>query len=336
MKRLAVLCMVAVALVGCRTERPLSLWNESAPAKAALLDYVAAITDAGSPDFIPPERRIAVFDLDGTLCCETAPTYFDWLLFEHRVLDDSGWQASAEQQAFARDARQSGRWPALDKKRERLVTEAYRGLSLDEFEAYVRAFMEEAQPGFRGMKRGETFYRPMVEVVEFLMENGFVVYVFSGTDRFVARTLVRGTLPLPPHQVVGSDSTIVASAQGRADGLDYVYKTNDVPILGGTFLVKNLQMNKVSAIIREIGVKPVLSFGNTMSDASMSNYVILDNPYRACAFMLLCDDTGREYGNPARAEKMRRACAEYGWIPVSMRDDWKTIYGPGVVKTHLH
>jgi hypothetical protein len=33
-----------------------------------------------------------------------------------------------------------------------------------------------------------------------------------------------------------------------------------------------------------------------------------------------------------KADDMRRACAHYGWIPVSMRDDWKTIYGENVEK----
>lgn len=336
MKRLSLCLFVFVfAAAGCRTGGELALWNDAAPAKAALIEYVADTTREGSPDFIPPDRRIAMFDLDGTLYCETAPTYFDWQLFEHRVLDDGSWRATAEQTAAARKARESGIWPALSKKRERMVSEAYRGLTVDELDAYVRAFMDEPQPGFRGMKRGEAFYRPMVEVVKYLVENGFTVYVSSGTDRFVMRALVRDTLPLPPRQMIGSDSTIVARAQGEDDGLDYIYRSNDEPVMGGMFLVKNLQMNKVSAIVREIGVKPVLSFGNRMSDASMANYVISGNRYRALAFMLLCDDTDREYGNLMRAEKMRKACSENGWIPVSMRDDWKTIYGNGVSKTNL-
>ena len=89
-------------------------------------------------------------------------------------------------------------------------------------------------------------------------------------------------------------------------------------------------MNKVSVIVREIGVQPVLAFGNTMSDASMLNYTINGNPYRALGFMLLCDDLEREYGNLKKADQMRRGCKKYGWIPVSMHDDWKTIYGDQV------
>ena len=69
-----------------------------------------------------------------------------------------------------------------------------------------------------------------------------------------------------------------------------------------------------------------------MSDASMLNYTINGNKYKALGFMLLCDDLVREYGNKAKADQMLRNCKKYGWIPVSMRDDWKTIYGEGVTR----
>ena len=86
-------------------------------------------------------------------------------------------------------------------------------------------------------------------------------------------------------------------------------------------------MNKVALIEQEIGQQPVLAFGNTFSDASMVNYTINGNKYKALGFMLMCDDLEREYGNVKKAEKMREDCDTYGWICVSMRNDWKTIYG---------
>ena len=58
----------------------------------------------------------------------------------------------------------------------------------------------------------------------------------------------------------------------------------------------------------------------------MANYILGGNEYRAQAYMLLCDDTVRENGSLKKADAMRKACEENGWIPVSMRDDWKTIY----------
>ena len=91
-------------------------------------------------------------------------------------------------------------------------------------------------------------------------------------------------------------------------------------------------MNKVVLMIREIGAQPVLAFGNSSTDASMLNYTIIGNRYKALGFMLCCDDLEREYGNMAKAEEMRKASERNGWIPVSMRSDWKTIYGDKVKK----
>ena len=244
------------------------------------------------------------------------------------MLEDPKYRATAEQTAAAKASRQ-GTFPKLDKNRERMVSEAYRGMTLPEFDAFVRKFMQEDQPGFTNLKRGDAFYLPMIEIVDYLRKNGFTVYVISGTDRLTVRPLTE-ILRLPPHQIIGSDSTIVSDKQGNRDALDYIYTRGDKLVLGGKNLVKDLQMNKVSVIVREIGVQPVLAFGNTMSDASMLNYTINGNPYRALGFMLLCDDLEREYGNLKKADRMRRDCKKYGWIPVSMRDDWKTIYGDQV------
>jgi len=321
--------LIVVVLTGCAHD-PLPLWNDGAPAKTALVDYVRTVTEQGSPNYIPIENRIAVFDFDGTLFLETDPTYFDWLLFEYRVLEDPGYRATDEQLAAARAARK-GKFPKLDGNRERMVAEVYRGMTFGEFDAFVRRFMVQDQPGFTGLKRGDAYYKPMLEVIAYLRQNGFTVYVISGTDRFTMRPLT-DVLRLPPAQIIGSDGTVVASGQAGRDGLAYVFVKGDKLLLGGTNLVKNLQMNKVSAIVREIGRQPVLAFGNTMSDASMLNYTIGDNKYRALGFMLLCDDLAREYGNAAKADQMRKQCGKYGWIPVSMRDDWKTIYGDGVAK----
>ena len=325
----ALMVLTVVILAGCAHE-PLSLWNDRAAAKVALVDYVRAVTAEDSPDYIPVENRIAVFDFDGTLFLETDPTYFDWQLFEHRVLEDPTYQATGEQLETARAAR-SGRLPKLDKNRERMVAEAYRGMTFDGFDTFVRSFMAEDQPGFIGLKRGDAYYKPMLEVIDYLRRNGFTVYVISGTDRFTMRPLTE-VLHLPLTQIIGSDSTVVASGQAGKDGLEYVFVDGDDLLLGGENLVKNLQMNKVSVIVREIGVRPVLAFGNTMSDASMLNYTISRNKYKALGFMLLCDDLEREYGNAEKADQMLRHCRQYGWIPVSMRDDWKTIYGENVTR----
>lgn len=322
-------------LTGCGQVKKdnLSLWADEAPAKKALTAYVKTITDKKSPDFIPVENRIAVFDLDGTLILETDPTYFDWLLFEHRVLDDSNYKATKEQISAARTSREKGIFPKLNANREKMVSEAYKGMTIEDFYAFIRKFMQEEQPGFTNMKRGDIFYKPMIQVVEYLVKNKFTVYICSGSDRLMVRPLIEKNLPyIPFSQVLGSDSTIIADKQGNTDGLSYTFEKGDKLILGGKNLVKNLQMNKVAVIEKEIGIQPVLAFGNTFSDASMINYTINGNKHKALGFILMCDDLKREYGNMEKAEEMRTDAAKYGWIPVSMRDDWKTIYGDNIKK----
>jgi len=91
-------------------------------------------------------------------------------------------------------------------------------------------------------------------------------------------------------------------------------------------------MNKVSAIETEIGKKPVLSFGNSSGDTSMANYVINDNEYEALAFMVCCDDLERENGNLDKANNMKQLCQNNNWEPISIWDDWKTIYEDRVTR----
>ena len=316
----------------------LSLWHDAAPAKRALVDYVERVTAKDSPDFIPPSARIAVFDFDGTLFAETDPVYIEWLVFTDRVLDAPDYRdkATKEEIALAREIRAAAKTKNLsddmEKRHARMNTQVYKGMTLAGFRDYVRRYVQADAPGYTGMKRGEAYYRPMLQVIDYLLAHDFIVYVCSGSNRNLLRALLDGVVPVPPRQIIGSDSTITARGQGETDGLDYMYAHDDELILGGRLLVKNVKMNKASAIAREIGAQPVLSFGNSSGDASMANYVITNNPYKALAFMLLCDDTEREYGVPSEAEKMRASSEENGWIPVSMRDDWKTIYGEGVRK----
>src|ERR1700760_1691708 len=55
---------------GADAERhPLPPWNGGL-AKAAIVKFVHATTDAASPDFVPLAERIATFDQDGTLWVE--------------------------------------------------------------------------------------------------------------------------------------------------------------------------------------------------------------------------------------------------------------------------
>ena len=314
----------------------LSLWNESAPLKTQLTDYIKTITDQSSESYIPVENRIAVFDMDGTLCCETDPGYFDHKLLYYRVMEDPDYKdkASDEEKETAKIIEEyfkTGSYPkGLDIKHGTAVATAFKGMTPDEFDEYVKAYRDQPMNSYTNMTNGQAFYKPMLEVVDYLIANDFSVYIISGTDRLITRGLAKGIVNIPVSQMIGSDESLVASGQGDADGLDYTFTKEDKLVTGGEFLIKNLKMNKVTVIEQEIGVQPVLSFGNSSGDAAMANFTITNNKYKSAAFMLCCDDTDRENGNIEKAEKMRKSCEDNGWTSVSMKNDWTTIYGDGV------
>ena len=57
------------------------------------------VTDKDSKYYIPIEDRIVVFDLDGTLYCETFPIYGEWLMFADYVLNTPQYTPSEEVKA---------------------------------------------------------------------------------------------------------------------------------------------------------------------------------------------------------------------------------------------
>jgi hypothetical protein len=213
------------------------------------------------------------------------------------------------------------------------AAKAYAGMTLQEFADFVTRQIVREADGFEGMTYAEAFYLPMIEVVEYLQENGFKVYVCSGSDRFLCRTYIEGHLDIPYEQIIGMDVDVEATNEDGADGLKYVYTSEDNIVRTDRLLVKNLKMNKVKAIVREIGRQPVLSFGNSSGDVSMHNYTIFNNRYRSAAFMLIADDGERDYGSAEKVQPLKEKWEESGYHVISMKDDFRTIYGDDVVKT---
>lgn len=308
-------------------------WNDC-EALTALKDYVADVTDKNSKNYIPVEDRIAVFDMDGTLYGELFPVYLEYLLLEHRALDDPDYEASAEMKAVAQSIRDNGVGGTTPMEHAINQAKAFEGLTVDEFDAYVKKFLETDCEGFENMKYGEAFYLPMKEVISYLKENDFTVYVVSGSDRFICRSLVCDALGVDEAHIIGMDVILESDNQGETDALDYQFKPGDTVVRGSEVLIKNLKMNKVKQIMQEIGKQPVLSFGNSSGDSSMHNFTISSNKYRSAAFMLIADDEQRDYGNTEKANKLAEDWKNSGYIVISMRDDFKTIYGYNVKKTN--
>ena len=346
MKKMTVILMVAIlvltsamgfTLAEAAEEELFSEWNPDAPALNALIDYVEAVTDTESPDYIPKEDRIAVFDMDGTLMGELYPTYLEYYMLAWRILKDPDCQPDAEMLEVGRllrDCALDNSFPEDMAMRHAVqAARAYAGMTLNEFADFVTRILIREVDGFEGMTYAECFYLPMVEVVEYLQENGFTCYVCSGSDRFICRVFIEGMLDIPYNNIIGMDVQLETTEQGEDEGLNHTFSIGEDVVRTDKLLIKNLKTNKVLQIAQEIGQRPVLSFGNSSGDTSMHNYVIGSNPYRSMAFMLVADDDVRDYGNPEKGKGLAEKWAAAGYQVISMANDWKTIYGEDVVKT---
>ena len=306
-------------------------WTEDSEPAQALRDYVAAVTDEESEDFIPEEDRIAVFDMDGTLTCETFYTYYDTMMFIEFCLKDHPERVSDELKAVAASI-QPGY--TADEDLARNFAKAYAGMTINELFDYATEFGQKKTSSFNNMKYGECCYLPMVEVVKYLHENGFTIWVISGTERTTSRAIMANS-PLheyvDPGHVIGTDFEVkIKGYEDVPSNMDFKYENGDELVFTGGFIQKDLNANKPIYIEREIGKRPVLAFGNSGSDTSMMNYTIDSrNKYKALAFMVVADDDVREWGKQDWNEKSEEY-RSMGYIPVSMKNDFATIYKEGV------
>ena len=314
-----------------------TLWNQC-EALTALQDYVRDVTNPSSPNFIKAEDRIATFDMDGTFVGELYPTYFEYNLLEYRALDDPAYkdiapedvrETAQEIRDFVRDGKKLP--DHFDMKHAYAAAKAYSGMTLAQFDAYVKTYAQQPANGFTGMTYGESFYKPMLEVFEYLKDNGFTYYVVSGSDRFICRALVE-SIGIEPNRVIGMDVKLMSSSQGTEAGVDYTMSQKEDLVRTDELIIKNLKTNKVLQISQEIGKVPVLSFGNSSGDCAMHNYCMGNQKYRTATFMLVADDDARDHADLAEGARREAKWREAGYHVISMKNDFKTIYGDGVVK----
>ena len=312
-------------------------WNQC-EALTALKTYVEDVTNPQSPNYISSEDRIATFDMDGTFVGELYPTYFEYNLLEYRVLDDASYRDKApddvrEAAQAIRDFVRNGKAlpDHFDMIHARAAAKAYAGMTIDEFDAYVKAYAAQSANGFTNMTYGQSFYKPMLEVFNYLKDNGFTYYVVSGSDRSICRALVE-SIGIAPNRVIGMDVWFKSSSQGEVAGVNYSMGQEEYLVRTDSLIIKNLKTNKVLQISQEIGKVPVLSFGNSSGDQAMHNYCLSNPKHRTAAFMLIADDDARDHANREKALTLGQKWRDSGYHVISMRDDFRTIYGDDVQK----
>ena len=311
-------------------------WQADSPAMQSIMEFVSASVDPNSSGFIPEEDRIAVFDMDGTLYGERFPTYFNDWLFIQRALHDDSYQPSDELKAFAQaweDKVLKGvPIDDFDAKEREMGPKLYEGLTPETYAEAVRKFKAMPVWGFEGMTYGQAYFQPMVALVKYLCDNDYKVFIVSATYRDAVRVMTEGVLDeyVPYDRVIGTDLLYVASGDENEDSMFYELEPEDDLVIEGRLFIKNQKTNKATVIQQEIGKLPVLAFGNSTGDFSMATYTCQNDKYGGRAYMLLCDDTQRDYGDPEKAASFKKECEENGFYTISEKDEFAVLYPEGV------
>ncbi len=322
------LTLVLILLVpACATGRTggggndLPSWNDG-PSKRAIVDFVARVTDADGPDFVPPAARIATFDNDGTLWSEQ-PLYFQLQFAIDRIKalapEHPEWKTTQPFKAVLEGDRatlaKSGKKGLLQ-----LIMASHANLTTAEFEAIARDWMKTARHPRFGRPYNDIVYQPMLELLAYLRAHGFKTYIVSGGGVEFMRPWTERVYGIPPEQVVGS--TIETVFEMRADGPVLVRKP--------TIDFIDDKEGKPVAINKFIGRRPIAAFGNSDGDLQMLQWTAAGRGARL-SVIIHHTDAEREwaYDRTSHIGKLDKALDEAdrnGWTVVDMKRDWSVVY----------
>jgi phosphoserine phosphatase len=307
---------------------PLPSWNDGV-SKQAILDFVRVTTDPASPNRVPMEDRIAVFDQDGTLWVEH-PIYSQVVYCLDRV------PALAEKDPKLKEIEPfntvlSGNREAIAKLSlhdlEKILFATLTGMSVDDFEAEVKKWLVNAKDGRWKRPYTELVYQPMLEAMQYLRSNGFKTYIVTGGGQDFVRVYSRQAYGIPPEQVVGT-----------AAGTKYGYQKDGTPFLTKEpkLLLNDNDAGKPEGIHLMIGRRPYAAFGNSTGDREMLEWTGVGTGPRL-KMLLLHDDAVREYAyGPAQGlpdtkvgtftPELYDEAKKDGWNVISMKNDWKRVF----------
>lgn len=317
------LCSGLVLIAAASAADPLPSWNEGA-AKTSILNFVAKVTTAGSPDFVPLPERIAVFDNDGTLWCEQ-PFYFQGYFVISRIQAQAAqhleWKTLAP---FSRIL--SGDRAAMSGLTQHdlaaLIAATHSGMTTDEFGIIVRDWLGSAKHPKYQRPFTELVYQPMLEVLEFLRASGFKTFIVSGGGVDFMRAFAEKTYGIPPEQVIGSSGKLKFELR---DNRPVLLKLAEIgSIDDGPGKPVNIELH--------IGRRPVMAFGNSDGDQQMLEWTTSGSGARF-GLIVHHTDAEREYAYDRQSPigKLDKAWDEAiakGWTVMDMKQDWKTVFPP--------
>jgi hypothetical protein len=313
--------LVFGGLATAQTVDSLPSWNDG-KAKQSIIAFVAKVTKAGSPDFVPPAERISTFDNDGTLWAEQT-MYFQLFFALDRVKalapQHPEWKDkepfSSLLKGDVKGALAGGEHAILE-----IVMATHAGMTTEDFEKIVKDWIATAKHPTTKRPYTEMVYQPMLELLAYLRANDFKTFIVSGGGIEFMRPWTEKVYGIPPEQVVGSS-----------------IKTQFEMRNGKPVLVRLPELNfmddkegKPIGINSHIGRRPIAAFGNSDGDLQMLQWTTAGQGSRF-ALYVHHTDAEREWAydrksSIGRLDKGLDEAKAKGWTVVDMKRDWKVIF----------
>ncbi len=317
------LSLLAIASGNVLAQDQLPSWNEGA-AKTAIVDFVAAITDRNGPDYVEPAERIATFDNDGTLWLEY-PMYTQLLFAFERVKDlapqHPEWKTTQPFKAILEGDMKTVGASGM-KGLMQIMMATHSGMTAEDFAQQASHWLATTKNKRFDRLYTDLGYQPQVELLEYLRANGFKTFIVSGGGIAFMRPVSEQMYGIPPEQVVGSS---LESKFEMKDGKYVIVRQPKIHFIDD-------KATKPIGIYQHIGRRPILAFGNADADMQMIEYTMAGEGLRLGLFVHHTDAVN-EYAYDRKShvgtlDKALDQAAENGWIIVSMKDDWNTVFAP--------
>ncbi|MFZ0013321.1 MAG: HAD family hydrolase [Acidimicrobiia bacterium] len=296
----------------------LASWREGVT-RRAILEFIDAST------VLPAEKRVAVFDNDGTLWCEK-PAYIQLLFMldqlRRAVRQDPALAERIEYKALLEDDKPAQADLGLPAIAMALV-ELGAGIGPDEFDRRVKDFVAGASHPRGGLPLRQMRYQPMLELIQDLKAHDFSVFIVTGGGTEFVRAISNDFYGVDPERVVGS--LIKYEVQRDVDNRPVLIRTKELfgDIDEGAPKVSNMQLG--------LGRRPIFAAGNSPGDTEMLEYA-MGSGEPSMALLVNHDDADREFAYEAEAASFEsqgsfaKAGRDRGWTVVSMKDDWDRVF----------
>ena len=290
--------------------------------KSDIINFVEATVNKANSNFVPVEDRIAVFDNDGTLWSEQ-PAYFQLFFVVDRIKEleplHPEWKDTEPFKSLLKNGIKAFA-QFSDEEILELIFAASSGISTKEYEALVKKWISTAKHPTKDVPFTFLVYKPMLELLNYLRDNDFTVYIVSGGGVEFMRAFAPDIYGIPSERIIGS--TIKT---------EYEYNNGNPIIKRLPELGFNCDKGgKAVNISKIIGKKPIFSGGNSDGDLAMMQWTASNN-YNSFELFVHHTDSIREWAYAknslyGRLDLGLIQATEKGWTVVDMAKDWKTIY----------